>query len=84
MDEKRSKNREFADLTRLSSVGIGLIVSIVIGWFFGSMIDKHFHTAPVFLLIFVLFGIGAGMLNVFRTIGKFDDQRGDRSADRRD
>lgn len=84
MEEKKNRNREFAELTRLSSVGIGLVVSILIGWFIGVTIDKHFHTAPVFLMVFVLFGIGAGMLNVFRTIGKYGDKHCNRPDNRSD
>jgi ATP synthase protein I len=71
MEEKKNRNREFADLARLSSVGIGLVVSVGIGYFIGETIDKHFHTAPVFTMVFILFGIGAGMLNVFRTLRKY-------------
>jgi F0F1-type ATP synthase assembly protein I len=43
---------------------------VAIGYFAGTAIDKHFHTAPIFTIIFIFFGIGAGILNVFRTLGK--------------
>lgn len=84
MDEKKNKKREFFDISRLSSVGIGLIISALIGWFIGDTIDNHFHTAPIFMLIFLLFGMGAGMLNVFRTLAKFGNKRSDRPSDRGD
>ena len=84
MEEKKNKNREYVEISRLASVGIGLIVAILIGWFIGDLIDKHFHTAPIFMLIFLLLGIGAGMRNVFRTLGKYGDERSDRPAGRGD
>jgi F0F1-type ATP synthase assembly protein I len=31
------------------------------------------HTAPIFLIVFFLLGVGAGIINVFRTISKTDD-----------
>ncbi len=70
MDEKKNKKREFADVARLSSVGIGLIVSTMIGYYIGVFIDKHAHTAPVFTMIFLLLGMGAGIVNIFRALGK--------------
>ena len=70
MEEKKSKKREFVDISRLTSVGIGLIVSMMIGWFVGNAIDKHFHTQPIFMMVFLIFGIAAGIINVFRTLGK--------------
>jgi len=70
MEEKKNKKREFVEISRLTSVGIGLIVSLMIGWFIGNLIDKHFHTAPVFMLVFMMLGIAAGIINVFRTLGK--------------
>jgi F0F1-type ATP synthase assembly protein I len=70
MEEKKNKKRQFADISRLSSVGIGLIVSTMIGYYIGAFIDKHAHTAPVFTLVFVLLGMGAGIVNIFRTLGK--------------
>lgn len=71
MEEKNSRKREFTDIARLTSVGIGLVVSVAIGYFAGAAIDRHFHTAPVFTMVFILLGIGAGFLNVFRTLRKY-------------
>jgi predicted F0F1-ATPase subunit len=70
MEEKKNKKREFVDATRLASVGIGLIISTMIGYSIGVFIDKHAHTAPVFTLIFLIIGMAAGITNVFRTLGK--------------
>ena len=70
MDEKKSKKREFVELSRLTSVGIGLIVSAMIGWYIGTVIDKHLHTAPIFMVVFLVLGMSAGIINVFRTLGK--------------
>jgi ATP synthase protein I len=71
VEEKNKRKREFADVARLSSVGIGLVVSVAIGYFAGAAIDRHFHTAPVFTMVFIILGICAGFLNVFRTLRKY-------------
>jgi F0F1-type ATP synthase assembly protein I len=69
-NKKKNKTREFVDIARLTSVGFGLVISTMIGYFIGAFIDKHAHTAPIFSLVFLLLGIAAGMINVFRTLGK--------------
>jgi F0F1-type ATP synthase assembly protein I len=69
-ENKKSKKREFVEASNLASVGIGLIVSSMIGYYIGTLIDKHAHTMPVFTMIFLLIGITAGIVNVFRTLGK--------------
>jgi ATP synthase protein I len=71
MEDKQNRNRQYADMARLSSVGIGLVVSVAIGYFAGAAIDRQFHTAPAFSIVFIFLGIGAGLLNVFRTLRKY-------------
>jgi|WetSurMetagenome_2_1015567.scaffolds.fasta_scaffold92328_3 F0F1-type ATP synthase assembly protein I len=73
MEGNKSKKREFMEIARLTSVGFGLVISALIGWYIGNLIDKHFHTTPVFMLVFLLLGISAGIINVFRTLGKNSD-----------
>jgi ATP synthase protein I len=71
MDDRKNRKREYADIARLSSVGIAMVVSVAIGYFIGAAIDRYFHTAPAFTIIFIFLGIGAGFLNVFRTLRKY-------------
>jgi ATP synthase protein I len=72
MSEDNNKHREFLKITRLTSVGVGLIISIMIGYFIGYWLDKHLHTSQIFTIIFVVLGMGAGFLNLFRTLNKND------------
>ena len=58
-----------------SSLGVGLrvgvelvsalVVAVAIGW----GLDRWLHTMPLFLIVFVLLGGAAGILNVWRVIG---------------
>jgi ATP synthase protein I len=51
---------------RLSSELVaGVVVGAGLGWF----IDRWFHTAPWGLMIFLLLGFAAGVLNVMRSAG---------------
>jgi F0F1-type ATP synthase assembly protein I len=41
-------------------------VAIAIGFFFGRWLDSSLGTAPWMTLVFSLFGIAAGFVNLFR------------------
>lgn len=50
-----------------SSIGLVLVISIAIGYFFGSWLDKVFHrTDQLFMIIFTLLGVAAGFIEVIR------------------
>ena len=50
----------------LSIVGIQFPVAIAIGYFWGRWMDGIFKSAPWLTIIFSLFGIAAGFVNLFR------------------
>jgi ATP synthase protein I len=50
----------------VSVVGIQFPVAIAIGFFFGRWLDRQFGTHPWLTMIFALFGIAAGFVNLFR------------------
>lgn len=73
MDNMSEKGKDFVKLTRLSSIGIAMILCTFIGYFLGNFLDQHLHSGPVLTIIFLIIGIGAGFLNAFRTIAKDAD-----------
>jgi F0F1-type ATP synthase assembly protein I len=74
MDQNNgNKIGEFARLTRLSAIGIAMILCTAIGYGMGFYIDKWLHTKPLFAIIFLIFGVIAGFLNAYRTIIKDTD-----------
>lgn len=54
----------------VSIVGIQFPVAIALGFFFGRWLDQQLGTAPWLMLVFSLFGIAAGFLNLFRITAK--------------
>ncbi len=50
----------------LSVIGIQFPVAIAIGYFWGRWMDGFFGTHPWLTILFSLFGITAGFLNLFR------------------
>jgi F0F1-type ATP synthase assembly protein I len=54
----------------LSTVGLSFVLALVIGAWFGRVLDGWLGTAPWFFILFFFFGLAAGILNVYRTVSK--------------
>jgi len=50
----------------VSIIGIQFPVAIALGFFFGRWLDKQLGTGPWLMVVFSLFGIAAGFVNLFR------------------
>jgi ATP synthase protein I len=62
-------------LARLSTIGISLVAATAIGLLIGYGLDRLFGTAPWLTMMFALFGIAAGFLNLFRDVGLIGKKR---------
>ncbi len=71
------KTRGYMQVLSLSSVGIEMAISVVIGLFGGQWLDRKFGTEPLFLLIGVLVCCAAAGKAVWAAVKKAD-----RMADR--
>ncbi len=54
----------------LSAAFLSFIVAIALGWWFGRLLDGWLGTSPWWTLLFSLFGLVAGVLNVYRTVSR--------------
>jgi ATP synthase protein I len=59
----------FRQLARLSTIGVSLVAATAIGLAMGYGLDRLLGTSPWLTLVFTLFGIVAGFLNLFRDVG---------------
>lgn len=59
------KKEIFSSLLTYGSLGIEMGVSLAIGLAIGYYLDRYFRTPPIFTLIFMGFGIAAGMKRVY-------------------
>ncbi len=57
----------------LTSLGIMFPVSITLGGAIGYYLDTKLGTLPWLSAIFLLFGIAAAFINLFRMLKKFDE-----------
>ncbi|MBI2000853.1 MAG: AtpZ/AtpI family protein [candidate division NC10 bacterium] len=65
-DEEPSVLRQLA---RLSTIGVSLVAATAIGLAIGYGLDRVLGTRPWLTLVFTLFGIAAGFVNLFRDVG---------------
>ena len=56
-------------LGTVGSVGFAFVIAVLLGWWFGSTLDRWLGSGPWFTFIFFFLGLVAGGLNVFRTFG---------------
>ena len=56
-------------LGTVGSVGFAFVIAVVLGWWFGSTLDRWLGSSPWLTFIFFFLGVIAGGLNVFRTFG---------------
>lgn len=64
-------DREFIkQITRMSSLGINLLISSMIGFFIGYLVDKYTGYEYLFVIIFTLLGFIAGIYEIYKQIKK--------------
>lgn len=54
----------------IATVGIHLVITTVIGLFIGVNLDRWLDTHPVMTILWLVFGIAAGFLNLYREAKK--------------
>lgn len=73
--------QDIRELVGLSSLGLTLVFSTFIGLALGLWLDRVFHTKPFLTLAFLVLGVVAGFVNIFRGIKRGDGDRDCSSKD---
>jgi ATP synthase protein I len=68
---KKPLSETMRTLGALSTVGFSFVLAIVIAVWVGWMLDRWLGTSPWLFLLFFVLGLAAGVLNVYRTAGRF-------------
>jgi len=65
----------------VSTLGITLVVSTLVGFVIGYYLDRWLGTSPWLTIVFLLFGIVSGFLQIFRSLPRLDTMdRNDRNS----
>ena len=73
MDKNRLKIMQ--GLVLITQIGIVMLVPIAIGFFIGRFLDNLVGTNYIFLFIFIIIGVGAAFLNLFKIGLRDQDKR---------
>lgn len=60
------------ELLGLSVLGLTLVFSTFIGLGVGLWLDRALHTRPYLTIVFLVLGIVAGFVNIFRSVSRGD------------
>ena len=55
-------------------LGTELVAAVAVGTIIGFILDNWFGTKPLLIILFFLFGAGAGILNVFRAAKRMQEE----------
>ncbi|MGB7623564.1 MAG: AtpZ/AtpI family protein [Terriglobia bacterium] len=81
-DDRKPRNQ----LLSLSSVGLMFPIAIAIGYYIGKTLDGWFHTGTKMMMLFVIFGVIASFLNLFKEVSRYnranDPDRKDETTDK--
>lgn len=67
-DKKRTSSQIAQMLSLISQLGIMMVVSIFGCFFIGKFIDNKLNTSPIFMLIFLVLGVGGAFMSVYKTV----------------
>ena len=71
MTDRKPLSDTMRTLGALSTVGFSFVLAIIIGAAAGYFLDRWLGTSPWLFFLFFVLGLAAGILNVYRTAGKF-------------
>ncbi|MFA5948958.1 MAG: AtpZ/AtpI family protein [Hyphomicrobium sp.] len=67
----RARGAAFGQAMKIS---VELVVGIAVGGFIGKVLDGQFGTGPVFLIVFLMLGFAAGIMNIVRTARRMQSE----------
>ena len=76
--------KTFNKYLRLSTVGLELGFSVILGLFIGQYLDGLLGTEPWLLLVFLLLGAAAGFRRLYRLLKEVGESNSPSSGDKRD
>lgn len=55
-----------------SSVGLMFPLSIAVGFGMGYLLDRWLRTTPIFTILFILYGVAAGFVNLYKVVRRHE------------
>ena len=74
--ELQTRGSNAASLGKALKISTELVVSVFVGSTIGFLLDSWFGTKPLLIICFFFMGVAAGIINVFRSAKKMQDNLG--------
>jgi F0F1-type ATP synthase assembly protein I len=71
----KDKIKIMQGIALITQIGISMIVPIILGIFIGRFLDNLIGTNNIFLFVFIIIGVGAAFLNLFKVGLRDQDKR---------
>jgi len=59
MEKDQDRFRGFRQVSLLTAIPVLLVLGPVIGWWFGSFLDRRWGTSPYLMMVFIVLGFVA-------------------------
>lgn len=74
-DSSRFQSGVFQALALTTTISMELAITVVLGYYGGSYLDKKFHTDPWLMLAGILTGVLVGIVGIVRSLHSFFTER---------
>ena len=64
-NDTNGKKEMFSALMTYGTLGLEMGISLAVGLAIGFFLDRRFGTSPVFTIVFMMFGLAAGMKRLY-------------------
>ena len=73
LKDKDNNGRNAASLGKALKISTEFVAAIVVGTTIGFLLDNGFDTKPLLTICFFFIGVAAGILNVFKSAKKMNE-----------
>jgi ATP synthase protein I len=73
--QEKKDRRQYGDYLSVSSIGIHLVLSSIVGCVAGIYIDKWLNTTPVFTIVLFLTGLVSGFRQIFKEVKRIGQDK---------
>ncbi|MCL2700037.1 MAG: AtpZ/AtpI family protein [Defluviitaleaceae bacterium] len=69
--KKSEKNDIMNAFSMLSQIGLVIVITLFLCFFAGRWIDKALGTSPIFLFVFIVYGVLSGYWSIYKLVMRY-------------